>query len=145
MMGKRLILIVLAVGVLLLSNGFLLAKEESAVRHEYDRYNEACQLVEQGNLEAVAVFFEVAIQTEDPFLRSRAFYNLANIGWAQASSADSIIEFYQNALRAQPGYREAAFNLELLYDLLQQAKQQEQVPGEGEGGNDEGAGTTGDI
>lgn len=138
-------IVVVLIGLALLGGGFVLERKEGVANIGLYRYNAGCEAVETGDLEKAAeLFFEVGIHTEDTKLRARALHNLATIEWAMNGSAEAIILTYQHALRESPNFGKAAFNLELLYDLLWQMELENQGIGEGQGEGEEG-GTSGDI
>jgi len=131
-------------GVALLGGGFLLERGERKVRDEVSLYNEGCRAAESGDVEkAVEAFYKVALYANADELQARALYNLATIGWAIKEDPAVVIRLYQDSLEENPEFDEAAFNLELLYDLLQ--KMGGEGAGSGKGGEEEGGATSGDI
>lgn len=113
----------------------------------FDLYREAMATLESSNFEgAYTMFLQSSSEFEDPHLKAIAIYEAANIGWAQnLADYKTLVELYKQALRYEPGFREASFNLELLYWL--KANKPEELPQPSEAGEmpAEGGDSNGDI
>ncbi len=71
------------------------------------------------NLEGAHFFEKAAQQTDDPLLKSKAYFNEGNI-WYQKKKYDKAVEAYKNALRQNPDDEEARYNLALAMQKLKQ-------------------------
>lgn len=68
---------------------------------------------QQGDVETALRAFEQALNTDDPGLKSKAFYNLGNSLYQQKKYEESLA-CYKKALQYDPSDRDAKYNYELL-------------------------------
>lgn len=102
-------------------------------------YNLATALLALGRYDEADAHFQAALQTVDPELRGRAFYNMGNRflveGRGEAEPArqgvllDAAIEAYRRALRIEPSDALAKWNLELaLRDRDENEQRRQNMP-----------------
>lgn len=119
---KKILKWVLPVVVLILLGTALIVlgdREEEKLRRGHQTHAAAVAAFESGDLKsAYELFLLSSYEFEDPRLKAVATYEAANIGWV-GGIADyrTLVGLYQQAIRYQPGYFEASFNLEVLYWL----------------------------
>ncbi|MEO0594146.1 MAG: tetratricopeptide repeat protein, partial [Myxococcota bacterium] len=78
-----------------------------------------------GQHEAALRAFEQLVEKAPESERARAHYNLANAAF-QSGQLDRAIEHYRETLKAEPGAKDAAHNLELIERLLAEHQKQQQ-------------------
>lgn len=102
------------------------------------RYNLGTALLRAGRTGEAGSHLTGALGTRAPELRSRAFYNLGNVGLEAALAGDAkaaqrAVESYRQALLIRPDDHDAKWNLELALRELQRLR----LPNEeGAGGED---------
>lgn len=96
------------------------------IRH---RYNRGCAAFQSGDFRsAAAAFSSVLKRSEDPDIRFKAAFNLANTAFRQGDMA-SAAALYGQAIRLKPESEDARYNLELsLRELERLKKQKEESP-----------------
>lgn len=101
-------------------------KANAAEAEAATTYNLGNTIYQQERLEeAVRQFEQAAEMTDDPSLRSNAYYNLGN-AYMQAQQYDKSVESYINALKADPNDMDTKKNLTLALQKLKQQQQQQQ-------------------
>jgi len=109
------------------ANGFLLHQNAFAALERED-YQEAYEL-----------FVQSFFYSSDPELRAYSLYNAANLGWLiRSADYKTLVGFYKESLRNIPGFYEAAFNLEYLYMVKENAPEMVPMPAGDEPGSGEG-------
>ncbi|TFH64708.1 MAG: tetratricopeptide repeat protein, partial [Gemmatimonadales bacterium] len=89
------------------------------------RFNDGNALYRGEDLQQAMERFLKAAESEDPALRSAAWYNLGNALYRQQKLQESL-EAYKEALRANPSDVDSKYNLERVLEQLQQQEQQSQ-------------------
>jgi Ca-activated chloride channel family protein len=98
------------------------------------RFNDGNALYQDQDFQRAMERYMEALQSEDPGIRSSAWYNLGNALYRQQKLQESL-EAYKQSLRADPRDVDAKHNLERVLQQLQQQEQQQQNQG---GENQEG-------
>lgn len=95
---------------------------------------------------AYILFLQSAYELEDPKLKAISIYEAANIGWVGGiADYQTIVGLYKQSLRYDPGFYEAAINLEYLYWLKENSPEEIPQPDPGpEPGREEEA-PNGDV
>lgn len=101
-------------------------REESKLLRGYQTYEAALEALEKGDAETAYIgFIQAADELDDPNLKGLALYQAANVGWLSGlADYTTLVRLYQQSLRYYPGFYEAAFNLEYLYWLKENAPDQ---------------------
>ncbi len=86
------------------------------------RFNDGNALYRGEDFQQAMERFLKAAESEDPALRSAAWYNLGNALYRQQKLQESL-EAYKEALRANPSDVDSKYNLERVLEQLQQQEQ----------------------
>jgi len=90
-----------------------------------ERYNQAVQAYQKGDLDGAVTGFKAAAESSDQELAERALFNLGTTQ-AQMKKLDDALKSYENALALRPDDHEARENLEVVKKFKEeQAKQQQ--------------------
>ena len=79
----------------------------------------------QEDVETAMRFLSDAKNSEDPKLASRAYYNLGNM-LREQNKVNESLSFYKKAIQLDPSDQDAKINYELLKQVIQQNKQDQQ-------------------
>lgn len=102
------------------------------------RYNLGCAAFRQGEWETAASYFREALETDDLNLQADAFYNLGNSRFrlgqetrqtnprVTIESWEEALRDYENSLQLRPDDANAAYNYEVVRQLLEELKQEQQ-------------------
>ena len=137
-----------------------LERFDAAISRHGDRpelsLNRGLVLLAQGDPDAARRAFERASESDDPEVRSSAFYERGNVAF-DAEEWDIAIEAYIECLKARPDHANAKWNLELARkkkqeqekedekeDEEEQDDQQDETGGEDSGSSSDSGGSTGD-
>ena len=101
------------------------------------RFNDGNALYRGEDFQQAMERFLKAAESEDPALRSAAWYNLGNALYRQQKLQESL-EAYKEALRASPSDVDSKYNLERVLEQLQQQEQQSQDQQKQEGQEPQG-------
>jgi Ca-activated chloride channel family protein len=123
---------------------------EAAIARHGDRpelsLNRGLVLLAQGEADAARRAFERASESDDPEIRSSAFYERGNVAF-DAEDWDVAIESYIECLKARPDHANAKWNLELARKLEQEQEKEDEKDDEKDdeqdetGGEDSGSST----
>jgi len=102
------------------------------------RFNDGSALYRSEDFQQAMERFLKAAESEDPALRSAAWYNLGNALYRQEKLQESL-EAYKEALRSNPADVDSKYNLERVLERLQQQEQQQQGQEGEEGDQDQQA------
>lgn len=135
------LLIPVLFGLALIAAGLHLEKKEMRTYADGLLLHQAAfAALERENYQgAYELFVQSFFYSQDPEIRAYSLYNAANLAWvAELSDYDTLVTLYKESLRNAPGFYEAAFNLEYLYMLKENASEKMPVPGDepGEGEGD---------
>ncbi len=111
---------------------------QDAPKSPYVHYNLGCVAYQEGDYLQAQKTFEAALHTTDPVLQAKAFYNLGNAHFQQASTPDlpastaieslkKAITAYTNSLSLDPENPKAKANLALAQKELDRMQEQEQA------------------
>jgi len=130
-----------------------LERFEAAIARHGDRpelsLDRGLVLLAQGESDAARRAFERASESDDPEVRSSAFYERGNVAF-DAEDWDAAIESYIECLKARPDHANAKWNLELARKRKQEQekeedeKDDEQDDEQDETGGEDSGGSTGD-
>lgn len=121
-----------AIGLKLISFS---VEAESKQREGYELYTQGVAAIQAGDAQlSYSLFLSSAYHTEDPHLAAIALYEAAAVGWlGELADFRTLVNLYQQALLYEPGFYEAAFDLEYLYWLRANSPGQVPQPDPGEG------------
>lgn len=102
------------------------------------RFNDGNALYRSQEFQRALAAYREAIESGDPALESKAWYNLGNAFYRHQKLPEAL-DAYKQALRSDPTDEDAKHNLELLLELLEQQQQQQEQQDQGQG-EDESAG-----
>ncbi len=113
----------------------------------FETYQTAAAALEAKDAKtAYLMFLQSAYELADPKLKAVALYEAANTGWTGGiADYDTLVSLYQQSLRYNPGFYEAAFNLEYLYLLKARAPEKLPQPQPGEKPSREEETPNGDV
>lgn len=89
------------------------------------RFNDGNALYQSQEFQRALGEYREAIESGNPDLEARAWYNLGNALYRQQQFSDAL-DAYKQALRRTPNDMDAKHNLELVLEKLQQQQQQQQ-------------------
>lgn len=126
------IVFLLAIGTKLITYG---NEQEAKHRRGYEIYAAATTALLAGDTQtAYILYIQSSYELADPTHKAVALYEAANVGWVgEIADYNTLVGLYKQSLRYDPGFYEAAFNLEYLYWLKVNAPQDlpELEPGPG--------------
>jgi Ca-activated chloride channel family protein len=93
------------------------------------RFNDGNALYRNQDYQRAMERFAEALESEDPAIRSSAWYNLGNALYRQQKLQESL-EAFKQSLLADPSDADAKHNLERVLQQLQQQQQQQQQSGQ---------------
>ncbi len=111
---------------------------EKDPQNRLHRYNLGCANFRQGDWDSAGASFRQALETDDLNLQADAFYNLGNTRFrlgqetresnpsATIESWEEALRDYENTLELRPGDSNAAYNYEVLRQLLEELKRQQE-------------------
>ena len=94
-------------------------EQEKQFLQGYQTYEAATAALVVGDSKtAYVLFLQSSYELADPKLKAKALYEAANTGWVGGlADYHTLVALYKQSLRYDPGFYEAAFNLEYLYWL----------------------------
>lgn len=94
-------------------------EQETKLSHGYETYAAATAALLAGDSQtAYVLFIKSSYELADPAHKAVALYEAANVGWVgEIADYNTLVSLYKQSLRYDPGFYEAAFNLEYLYWL----------------------------
>lgn len=100
------------------------------------KYNLGSSFYKKGTFNAAKSGFEDALNAEDNFAKSRAYYNLGNT-FFKLNKPEESLEAFKNAMKFNPEDEDAKFNYEFVKSMLEQDEQKQEWDDEQEEENDE--------
>ena len=100
------------------------------------KYNLGSSFYKKGTFNAAKSGFEDALNAEDNFAKSRAYYNLGNT-FFKLNKPEESLEAFKNAMKFNTKDEDAKFNYEFVKSLLEQDEQKQEGDDEQEEENDE--------
>ena len=100
------------------------------------KYNLGSSFYKKGTFNAAKSGFEDALDSENNYSKSRAYYNLGNTNFKLNKAEESLVAF-KNAMKLDPEDEDAKFNYEFVKNLLQQNEQKQEGDDEKEEENED--------
>lgn len=127
----------------------IVESEEQEKKHQlgFETYATATQAVKSGDAKTAYVLYLQSIyELEDPADKAVAAYEAANVGWAGGiADYHTLVGLYQQSLRYNPEFYEAAINLEYLYWLKEHSPEELPQPDPGKDPSREEEVPNGDV
>jgi Ca-activated chloride channel family protein len=99
-------------------------------------YNVGDALYKQGAIDEAIAAFQMAVESGDPTLGSKAFYNLGNALYKK-QAFDQAVSAYEKALEMDSTDQDAKVNLEMALEKLEEQKKQDQEKGNDDKNNED--------
>jgi len=100
------------------------------------KYNLGSSFYKKGTFNAAKSGFEDALDYEDNYAKSRAYYNLGNT-YFKLNKAEESLAAFKNAMKLDPEDEDAKFNYEFVKSLLEQDEQKQEGDDEEEEENED--------
>ena len=100
------------------------------------KFNLGSSFYKKGTFNAAKSGFEDALDSEDNYTKSRAYYNLGNT-YFKLNKPEESLQAFKNAMMLNPEDEDAKFNYEFVKNLLQQDDQKQEGDDEQEEENED--------